>query len=275
MKNLPPADPSFGLSCAYVQPALMAQAHRHNDLELNLVERGSLTYRFGGGRQTVVAGELLIFWAAMPHQAVASEPETSMWWVTLPLALFLRWRLPGGLAEPLLRGTPLREPDPSWAAADQAALRRWHADLQRAEGEDRAVVMLELEARLRRLARRLPGEATGQEGGAGATSKAEAMAQLIAERYAEPLRVEQIAAAVALHPHYAMQIFRRSFGVSIGTYLTQQRIAHAQRLLATSEQSILAIAYEAGFASASRFYAAFQAHCGLTPRAYRQQLGLG
>ncbi len=138
--------------------------------------------------------------------------------------------------------------------------------------------MLELEARLRRLARRLAydqrqSEAIGQVGGSGGLSnKAEAMAGLIAERYAEPLRIEQIAAAVALHPHYAMQLFRRSFGVSIGVYLTQQRIAHAQRLLATTEQSILMIAFEVGFASASRFYAAFQAHCRLTPRAYRQRM---
>jgi AraC family transcriptional regulator, melibiose operon regulatory protein len=77
---------------------------------------------------------------------------------------------------------------------------------------------------------------------------------------------------VHIHPTYAMHLFRETFGVSIIDYLTQHRIAHAQQLLATSDKSVMEIALESGFNSVSRFYTAFNAICGKSPRAYRESL---
>ncbi|MER3484247.1 MAG: hypothetical protein C4332_14975 [Meiothermus sp.] len=48
-------------------------------------------------------------------------------------------------------------------------------------------------------------------------------------------------------------------------YLTQHRLAHAQRLLATTDQPVLEIAFEAGFGSSSRFYAVFEEKVGSHP----------
>ena len=130
-------------------------------------------------------------------------------------------------------------------------------------------MVLELEARLRRLALDQPLLGGAAAGMRGDHSQAEQIAQLIAERYAEPLRVSAIAAAVGLHPHYAMARFRAAMGVSIGTYLTQYRVMHAQRLLATTDASVIAVGLEAGFGSASQFHAAFKQACGCSPGAYR------
>ena len=55
-------------------------------------------------------------------------------------------------------------------------------------------------------------------------------------------------------------------------YLAQYRVAHAQRLLATTDRTVLDIAMEAGFTSASRFYVTFQKITGKSPRAYRFSL---
>lgn len=74
----------------------------------------------------------------------------------------------------------------------------------------------------------------------------------------EPLQLGQIAQAVDLHLGYATDLFRKTIGITIMDYLTQHRIAHAQRLLATTNQRVLDIAMEVGFTSASRFYATFQ-----------------
>ncbi|CAA9276906.1 MAG: hypothetical protein AVDCRST_MAG93-2941, partial [uncultured Chloroflexia bacterium] len=48
--------------------------------------------------------------------------------------------------------------------------------------------------------------------------------------------------------------------------------AHAQRLLVTGDASVLDIAFDSGFESTSRFYAAFKQACGCSPGAYRAAL---
>ena len=48
-------------------------------------------------------------------------------------------------------------------------------------------------------------------------------------------------------------------------------ISHAQRLLAISDQKVLAIALDSGFGSVSRFNAAFKEACGCSPHQYRAE----
>ena len=102
--------------------------------------------------------------------------------------------------------------------------------------------------------------------------KVEAMIGFITEHYREQLQLGQIAQAVGLHPGYATELFRKTFGITIMDYLAQYRVAHAQRLLATTDRTVLDIAMEAGFTSASRFYVTFQKSTGKSPRAYRFSL---
>ena len=102
-----------------------------------------------------------------------------------------------------------------------------------------------------------------------ALSRADQLACYIARNYHEPLTAEMIAKANGLHPNYAMNLFRRAFGTTMTTFITQHRISHAQRLLVTTGDSILNIALAAGFQSLSRFNEAFKSICGCPPRDYR------
>jgi AraC-like DNA-binding protein len=100
------------------------------------------------------------------------------------------------------------------------------------------------------------------------------MACLIAQRYTEPLTVEQIGGAVGLNPNYAMGLFKKTFGTTFVDYITHHRVSHAQRLLATSDEKIVEVAFGSGFNSLSRFNEAFRRACGCTPRVYRRQHAL-
>jgi AraC-like DNA-binding protein len=97
------------------------------------------------------------------------------------------------------------------------------------------------------------------------------MACLIAQRYSQPLTVEEVSRHVGLHPNYAMGLFKRGIGTTIVDYITKHRVSHAQRLLATTDTKIVEVALNSGFASTSRFNAAFRQECGCPPREYRQQ----
>ena len=101
-------------------------------------------------------------------------------------------------------------------------------------------------------------------------NKVEQMACFIAQNYTEKLTVQQIGEFVKLHPNYAMNLFQKTFGSTLINYLTQHRISHAQRLLATTTQTVTEIAFQSGFLSISRFNEAFRRACGCSPREYRK-----
>ena len=76
-----------------------------------------------------------------------------------------------------------------------------------------------------------------------------------------------------MHPNYLMQLFKRNCGMGLWEYVQRLRISHAQRLLLMSDAKILDVAYDSGFASASRFYESFNRLCVQTPKDYRRRYG--
>ncbi len=255
----------------------MSRPDRHNEVEINLLRSGALTYLLGGRKVRVEALHLSVFWAAIPHQILDFEDTSEYFVATLPLAWFIQCRLPEKLVKALLQGDLVVESSEAQAPSDLALLAHWEVDLSDGGKEIHKAVLLEMEARLLRLASSSlsrPDTAANRHRGAASRSeltKVEQMACLIAQRYTEPLSVEEIAVPVGLHPNYAMGLFKRGVGTTIVDYITKHRISHAQRLLATTETKIVDVGLSSGFTSTSRFNAAFRQECGCSPREYRQQ----
>ncbi len=251
----------------------MPSAHTHLELEANLVLRGGLTYLFGGALIEVQTGDLAIFWGSGPHQLVFLEPESEIFWLTLPLAQFLSWKLPGALTQEVLGGAIAKER--AVIERDTALFTAWTSDLESRDAARTRIVELEIEARLRRLALNLsPTPRTVGHSTPGELGHVEKMAAFMAQNYAEALQTAEIARAAGVHPNYAMNLFKREFGLSLGEFLLRTRLSHAQRLLVTSDRTVLDIAFECGFGSASRFHAAFKSRCGQSPADYRRALRL-
>ena len=78
-----------------------------------------------------------------------------------------------------------------------------------------------------------------------------------------------IIAVVGLHANYAMALFKNSFDTTLNEYLIQNRLSHAQRLLATTDEKILSIAFDSGLGTLSRFNDAFKTAFKCTPKTYR------
>ena len=246
----------------------MPRPDRHNEIEINLLRSGSLTYLLGGRRTTIADGRLAAFWAAIPHQIVDFDRGDPYFVVTVPLSVFLAAGLEVSVVNRILEGELVVDdaPDP----CDDLKFQQWERELGDEHPTTEKAVRLEVQARLLRLAR------TVSERPAGALpeptlSRADQLACYIARNYREPLTAERIATANGLHANYAMNLFRKAFGTTMGAFITKHRISHAQRLLATTDQPIISIAYEAGFQSLSRFNEAFKAACGRPPRQYRKE----
>ena len=256
----------------------MRRPDRHNEIEMNFLGTGWVTYLLGGRKVRIEAGQLSAFWAALPHQVTDYGDEPEYFVATLPLAWFLQCKLPDGFVQSLLHGQIISERDPRRAHSDSQLFAGWEADLRRPNAGISKAVLLEMEARLLRLALKAgqteespkkPARRVVIE--AGGFNKVEQMASLIAQRYTEHLTIEAIGRAVDLHPNYAMNLFRKAFGTMLIDYLTQHRVSHAQRLLATTDQKIVRVALDSGFGSISRFSDAFRRACGCSPREYRRR----
>lgn len=265
----------YGFTCELWKGALMRRPDRHNEIELNLMLRGALTYLIGGQRVTLGEKNLGAFWAALPHQIIGSEGQPQYYVVTLPLAWFLQCQLPAPLVDRLLAGQFLRESVGPRLELDLALFRQWERELPGAASEPGPAAKLELHARMLRFAATLPETPTRRNpravAGEAQATKAEQMASYIARHYREPLLAKNVAAHVGLHPNYAMTLFKQTFRTTLNDYLIHYRIAQAQRLLATTEEKVIDIAFEAGFRTSSRFYDAFQKACGCSPSRYRRE----
>jgi AraC family transcriptional regulator, melibiose operon regulatory protein len=279
-----PERPSFspyGFTCLRWQPSRTTRPDRHNEVELNLLESGSLTYLIGGRRIRLEAGRLNVFWAAMPHQILDQQDAKNFLVATIPLAWVFAWRLPEPLMQPLMQGKVLRSGEPQYAAEDLQMLTRWIEYMEHSPRLLQQIILLEIQARLLRFALSDPAaspETSYKQFSARNRlnmNKAEQLAGFVAQHCTEKLGAEDMGRAVNLHPNYAMAVFKSTFGITLNEFLTQQRISHAQRLLATTDSKITEIALNSGFGSVSRFNAAFQAACTCSPSAFRQRNRIG
>lgn len=260
----------YGLDAKTVKSLLMKAPDSHQDVELNCVETGSLTYFAGGGDVTLRAGELVVFWGAVPHQIIAKSGSTTLHYIHIPLPWVLQWKLSGNFYRSLMAGSFLRAKTHLGRDIDIRQMRGWVADITSKDSELQKIALAEIRSRLMRLARdKMPAEAEK----ASELPRGEGMirmARYITEHYTEDIYTETIAATAGLAPGYALEQFHKRFGVTVTDFVNQHRVWHARRLLIMSNRQIANIACDAGFGSITQFNALFKKITGMSPREYRK-----
>ena len=256
--------------------ARMPEPHRHSEVEVNFIVSGRLSYWLGGELVALEQGSLSAFWAAYPHRVVADSEDLEFFWLTVPLAHFLSWDFPQSLVDALMSGELVRQPAVQSVEAERLLWSNWEAASRKPglSGFELDVLRWEVRARLGRFALQAtsPDPQSSPRRTTGMSRGVQKMARFIGEHFREPVKVADIAAHAGLNPNYATEAFRKVFGLSLKDYLNRQRIAEAQPLLLSREDTVLEIAYQCGFASPSRFHEWFQRLCGTSPEQYRKQV---
>lgn len=268
---------NLGFALWDASPAMMPECHHHNDIEVNYIERGSFTYLHGGQLIELGKGTLAVFWAGRPHQVVELRGDPHFRGLSIPLNWFLNWEMPAALVHHIMDGEMIFPPVEGPVGSFPTLIRQWIADLSEDTAELRKTMLLEVQAWFRRVGLSLgpQPESTGRFarsralGPKDGLEKVEEMARYIHEHYMDVLTTPEVAAAVGLHPNYAVQLFHRKTGSTLVDFITKQRLAHAQLHLATTDTQVLQIALESGFGSASRFYAVFRETFHMSPSEYR------
>jgi AraC-like DNA-binding protein len=92
---------------------------------------------------------------------------------------------------------------------------------------------------------------------------------LVDGRYAEPIGIQEMAAAAGLSRAHFSREFRRTFGESPKAYLMTRRLERAAALLRTTDRSVNEICLDVGLVGLGSFTTSFKHHFGKTPTEYR------
>ncbi|HOO70979.1 MAG TPA: helix-turn-helix domain-containing protein [Spirochaetota bacterium] len=87
--------------------------------------------------------------------------------------------------------------------------------------------------------------------------------------YSERYNRKELAQKFSLNEDYMMQLFKKTTGVTISTYINNKRIEAVKDLLVDTEIKIIDIAYHVGFDNYTHFHRLFKKSTGLTPKEYR------
>lgn len=263
----------YGFSCEKWIPKLMNGFDRHNEIEINFIPSGSLTYLMRDHAVSIPCARIALFWGLYPHRIVNMQDAGSYYVVTIPLSVFLSWRLSASFIDEIMKGGVVIDGSPS--DLDCRMFELWCSDLADGCGlED--IVRSEVHCRVRRL------EKSGSISGLMPISVyegkmyhyVERMAMYISSNFKKNITVAGVAGSVGLHPDYANSIFRRVFCHPISEHIAIERIANAQRRLLFSSDHISTIAYEVGYETLSSFNRAFKKLTGRSPRSYRADMGV-
>ena len=255
------------------------KGHVHAGLEIGIVLTGDIEVFFSGAQFACGPGGVWLCNAWEPHAWQINVPgTTNLAFIFLPGLL---GHLSGGdpsflglftcppAERPRVTHAALRERlmgiarDLSREMEEQPPL--WHTKVRL----DLLRILVEL-SRLRAPSAPRAAEASF-EASAGPVSRIVPAIKLAYESPSRRVTVAEAAAACALSPSRFHHLFRRTMGVSFGTFCLHARLAFVAHQLLYANRSVGAIAADAGFVDVSHLCHVFGKHYGCTPGEYREK----
>ena len=235
--------------------------HANGWYELTWMEHGSASYRIGRRQLSLRPGECLLLPPDVENTPWVQGVSVHQTWIAPELVAHAADALrrselqlhdpvvfwPDAALSALSRGLFLRALD-GWSSADPG---------QAAALDAIAFALVAPESPARGQSRRSP--------------QLRAALEVVANGYATPLCVEDLARAAGMNRFTFMRAFRAAFGESPYQYVLAYRLQRAADALRDSHASVLDVALACGFDDAGRFARMFRAQFGLTPSEYRRQ----
>ena len=87
--------------------------------------------------------------------------------------------------------------------------------------------------------------------------------------YAEPLDLDELAAAAGVSKYHFLRCFAATYGKTPAQYLAERRIERAQDLLRATNLTVTEVCMLVGYTSLGSFSSRFRALVGVSPSAYQ------
>lgn len=234
--------------------------------QLHLIRQGPVEARHGAGEVlTIEAPSLVLYPQALPHRFI-TDAATGADMACASVTFGPGRGSPLSRALPPVLVMPLAELSGAEALLDMLFEEAFSARCGRQKVVDRL-----FEVVLILVLRRLLDSGRVQEGLLAGLSHPQLAKALIAMHDAphRPWPLLELAACAGMSRSRFIEVFALKVGMPPASYLAAFRIALAQDLLLL-ERPLELIAGEVGYASAAALSRAFSAHCGVSPRAWKQ-----
>jgi len=246
---------------------LRPRSHRHAELELNLVVRGTASYLLDDRRYDLSAGTLTWLYPDQEHVLVDESTDHALWW-----AVFRPSAVARVAASPQARSLVERDPagrysrrlDPRWAQRLAALLR----ELREAAPLDDTLFNAGL-TYLLALSWRAFLDSSDVVRDLEVHPAVDTVARLL---QADPGAGDLTALArrVGLSPSHLSRLFVAQMGLSISRFRNQQRLDRFMHLYGHGRNmTALAAAHQAGFGSYAQFHRVFRRETGRNPSTLR------
>lgn len=246
----------------------MVRPHRHDHLEIYLLEQGQRDHLSGGEVHRMRAPEAIIFppgdehysWSppGLPFRRVVvyARPEA----VLYPHAL-----------EAVSRAARVVRP----TEAGLAAVRALVDQLLYTQEELGERSQDEMRLQLTQLLLLLDRQQDVDSASAARETRIVRVVRRLHERYREHVDLSELAEEFFVSRHHLSREFRRHTGTTVISYVNDLRIDQARRLLVETEHPIGHIAEEVGFTTVTHFNRVFRERTGCTPRSIRAERPAG
>jgi AraC-like DNA-binding protein len=266
------------LSMFHAAPPVMRAPHWHAQVEVNYIVRGWVHYKMSGHDIRFNEGDMALFWGGLPHQLDDAADDVVYAGGHLPLVHFFRLRLPQDVQSKLMQGATLitRATD----ASDTLNFARWNDYARSGDPMKAGMAVDELLLRIERVRfdaySLLPGRADIAKAVDGLDHHSSPIVvricDFIADNFREDIDSSDIASAAAVHPKYAMNVFKKTTGMTLNDYVNLMRLSYAQALLMQEEVNVLQVAMDSGFGSLSAFNKSFRKIAGTSPSDFRRDV---
>ena len=256
-----------GWAMRHTAGSLRPRSHRHAELELNLVVRGTASYLMNDRRYDLAAGTLTWLFPDQEHVLVDESADHALWWAVFrPSAVARIATSPH--ARPLLEGDPVGRYSRRLDTQRVQRLAVLFGELHEAGTVDDILFNAGL-SYLLASAWRAFLDSSEVVGGLELHPAIDNVARLL---QADPGagNLTDLARKVGLSPSHLSRLFATQMGVSISRFRNQQRLDRFMRLYRHGRgTTALAAAHEAGFGSYTQLHRVFRQETGRNPSALR------
>jgi AraC-like DNA-binding protein len=258
--------------------------HKNNGLEIVLVSKGELRWMVENQKTDLRADSLFYTLPWQEHGGVEeAQPSCEISYLCLTLAETYPKARRRFQFHPAFAFTPAEErfisstltrsrtqaipadSEIAWLFAHFFDIARRSGPLRQGRARDTIKLMIAYLASL---------AATGRDSGSPlveAERRVRKFTHLLAARHAEPWTLSSMSDACRLGRTQFSQLLKKHTGDSPVRYLNRIRLREAQRLLRSSNRSIIEIALAVGFNSSQYFATVFREFADMDPRTFRAQ----
>jgi AraC-like DNA-binding protein len=277
-----PADPHHSARWnEHDYPSPLARWNYHPEYEIHLIRKGTGKYIVGDYIGTFEAGHVSLVGSGLPHDWVSDLAPGEVLegrdavvqfdgkWVRQAAAMVPELSEVEPLLEQSARGIEfLGRSAESAAAAIEA--------MGSSTGLERLHHMFELFTVLARAPegerRYLAEEWFRPQLDGQAAAVVDIVLEYVFGNHSGTVKMSEAAGLVGMSEPTFSKYFKRATGQNFSDLVRKLRLAHARRLLQSSDKAISDICYEVGFSNLSNFNRHFRNEAGETPRDYRQRL---